>query len=196
MNIKSETWVLKHIEAPRQQVITPTCSLCCRAFIHKNCRMGKVTMTKRKKRLEGSKGRPVRDSKTTLRRSFRYFHKLFLFEIKCCGLLTTTLLRLETKQRLSTWPKGKRTNHYALAIRSAGPTCHQPVAPEQSPELKGHMKVWPAKGINSFFPKFHLPISRFLSLVVQSWKNSVIRLSSALREASSDAWQKNLRKHQ
>lgn len=33
----------------------------------------------------------------------------------------------------------------------------------------------------------HLPISLFLSFVVQLWKNSVIRLSRARRDASSDA---------
>lgn len=33
------------------------------------------------------------------------------------------------------------------------------------------------------------PISRFRSFVVQLWKNSVMRLSKARSEASSDAWE-------
>lgn len=40
----------------------------------------------------------------------------------------------------------------------------------------------------------HSPISRFRSFVVQLWKNSVIKLSNARSEASSDAWGQHRKK--
>lgn len=40
----------------------------------------------------------------------------------------------------------------------------------------------------------HSPISRFRSFVVQLWKNSVIKLSKARSEASSDAWGQHVKK--
>ena len=45
----------------------------------------------------------------------------------------------------------------------------------------------------SFRSGMNSPISRFLSFVVQLWKNSVIRLSKARSEASSDAWERHLK---
>lgn len=56
------------------------------------------------------------------------------------------------------------------------------------PEAGLKLQKIPKPGLEIVFEEVtHLPISLFLSFVVQLWKNSVIRLSRARRDASSDA---------
>ncbi len=58
---------------------------------------------------------------------------------------------------------------------------HKAAQRKRKPESDG---LWSA-GVAFIRPS--LPISLFRSLVVQLWKNSVIRLSSARNDASSEA---------
>lgn len=170
--------------------------LCWRAFVHENHRTGMVVGKRRKRTwLRSLWGRPARDSSDST--VSHCDHSDTFINCSYSELMVSLFQQhywdQEQSRGFSSWLKSMKPNHYARCASLTSPTCPTWTRAKQ-PRIQGAHVGLTNQGISSFFPKPHLPISRFLSLVVQSWKNSVIRLSNALREASSDAWQRDLRK--